>query len=92
MAKKKKDATTGHNSGEAILGYVERIEKLEETKAAAGEDIKLVKQQAKSEGFDASIIADLVKIRKDEKKAKERLQLLDRYASAIQLHLFSEAA
>jgi uncharacterized protein (UPF0335 family) len=92
MAKKKKEADVGHNSGEAILGYVEQLERLEEEKAGVADEIKGVKAKAKAEGFDPGIIADLVKIRAEQKKHKERLQLLDTYASAIQLDLWSAAA
>lgn len=89
MAKKKKDVAAASNSGAAILTYVESIERLEEQKAGIGEAIKEQKQRAKAEGFDAGIICDLVKIRADEKKHKERLQLLETYACAIQLDLWA---
>jgi uncharacterized protein (UPF0335 family) len=78
------------NSSAAIRNFVERYENLEEHKVALAEDFKLLTAQVKAEGFDADIIKQLVKIRKNEAKAKEKAQLLATYAAACQLDLFGE--
>lgn len=88
MAKKKKQAEVGHNSSDRILQYVERLEKLDEQKEAIAADVKVVKEEIKSEGFDAKIITLLVKARKDERQAKETMSQLQTYAAAIQMDLF----
>lgn len=88
MAKKKKVEDIGHNSSDRIKQYVERLERLDEQKEAINDDVKQVKAEIKSEGFDTKIIALLVKARKDEKQARETMVQLQTYAAAIQLDLF----
>lgn len=62
--------------------------KLDEQKEAIAADVKVVKEEIKSEGFDAKIITLLVKARKDERQAKETMSQLQTYAAAIQMDLF----
>ena len=63
---------------------IERIERLEEDKAAVSEDLKLVYAEAKGEGFDAKILRKVVRLRKQDKvKRDEEEALLDLYLSAI---------
>ena len=63
---------------------VERIERLEEDKAAVANDIKEVFAEAKGEGFDVKILRKVVRIRKQDKaKRQEEEALLDLYLSAI---------
>jgi uncharacterized protein (UPF0335 family) len=63
---------------------VERIERLEEEKAAIANDIKEVFAEAKGEGFDVKILRKVVRIRKQDKaKRQEEEALLDLYLSAI---------
>ena len=71
-------------SSERLRQFVERIERLEEEKAALADDIKDVYAEAKAAGFDTGVMRQLVKERKqDENKRAEHYTLLDTYKSAI---------
>ena len=63
---------------------IERIERLDEDKAAIMADMKEVYLEAKGEGFDVKIIRKVVRLRKqDTAKRQEEEALLDLYLSAI---------
>jgi uncharacterized protein (UPF0335 family) len=63
---------------------IERIERLEEDKAAVAGDLKEVFAEAKGEGFDVKILRKVVRLRKQDKaKRQEEEALLDLYLSAI---------
>jgi uncharacterized protein (UPF0335 family) len=63
---------------------IERIERLEEDKAAVMADLKEVYAEAKGNGFDVKIIRKVVRIRKqDRAKRQEEEAILDLYLSAI---------
>jgi uncharacterized protein (UPF0335 family) len=63
---------------------VERIERLEEDKAAVSADLKEVFAEAKGEGFDVKILRKVIRLRKQDKaKRQEEEALLDLYLSAI---------
>ncbi len=63
---------------------IERIERLEEDKAAVANDIKEVFAEAKGEGFDVKILRKVVRLRKQDKaKRQEEEALLDLYLAAI---------
>ena len=63
---------------------VERIERLEEDKAAVMADLKEVYAEAKGNGFDSKIIRKVVRLRKQDKaKRMEEEALVDLYLSAI---------
>jgi uncharacterized protein (UPF0335 family) len=63
---------------------VERIERLEEDKAAVMADLKEVYAEAKGNGFDVKIIRKVIRIRKqDRAKRQEEEAILDLYLSAI---------
>ncbi len=67
-----------------IKALVERIEKLEEEKAAIAEDIKEVYAEAKGSGFDPKIIKKVIALRKqDAQKLKEEQALLATYMDAL---------
>ncbi|MBV9510806.1 MAG: DUF2312 domain-containing protein, partial [Caulobacteraceae bacterium] len=62
----------------------ERIERLEEDKAAVANDLKEVYAEAKGNGFDTKILRKVVRLRKQDKaKRQEEDALLDLYLSAI---------
>ncbi len=78
------DSTSGEVSGQRLKSFIQRIEKLEEDKASVLEDIRDVYAEAKSTGFDAKIIRQIVRLRKMEsEKRREQEELLDLYKSAI---------
>ncbi len=67
-----------------LKSFIERIERLEEDKAAVGIDLKGVYDEAKGEGFDTKIMRKVVRLRKQDKAQRlEEEALLDLYLSAI---------
>ena len=63
---------------------IERVERLEEDKAAVMNDIKEVFAEAKGEGFDVKILRKIVRLRKQDKaKRQEEEAILDLYLAAI---------
>jgi uncharacterized protein (UPF0335 family) len=76
-----------HDSGIAadrLKSFIERVERLEEDKAAVLTDIKDVYAEAKGTGFDTKIIRQIVRLRRMEHQARaEQEQLLELYKSAL---------
>ncbi len=67
-----------------LKSFIERIERLEEDKAAVSADMKGVFDEAKGEGFDVKILRKVIRLRKQDKaKRDEEEALLDLYLSAI---------
>ncbi len=63
---------------------VERIERLEEDKAAVMADMKEVFAEAKGEGYDVPILRIIIRRRKkDRAKLQEQDAILDLYLSAL---------
>ncbi|MCB1721059.1 MAG: DUF2312 domain-containing protein [Rhodospirillales bacterium] len=74
----------GGVAGQRLRSFIERIERLEEEKAALAEDIKEVYAEAKGVGFDAKTMRKIVSLRKmDYEKRRESEELLDLYKTAI---------
>lgn len=83
--------TTGHNSSafedqednvfgvsqeEALLGYVHRIEELEEDKKDIATIITDTYKRAKDEGYDVKVLKEVVKRRKMDKGDREEMDAL----------------
>ena len=67
-----------------LKSFIERIERLEEDKAAVSEDMKGVFAEAKGEGFDVKILRKVIRWRKqDAAKRQEEEALVDLYLQAI---------
>ena len=67
-----------------LRSYVERIERLEEEKAALAADIREVFAEAKGNGFDAKIMRQVIRLRKMETNDRqEQEHLLDLYMRAL---------
>ncbi|MEM7313807.1 MAG: DUF2312 domain-containing protein [Planctomycetota bacterium] len=67
-----------------LQSLVERIERLEEDKAAVADDIKVVYAEAKAAGFDPKIIRKVIKLRKMTDDEREELAAaLDVYMAAL---------
>ena len=67
-----------------LKAIIERIERLEEDKAAIMADLKEVFAEAKGNGFDVKTLRKVIRIRKqDTAKRQEEEALLDLYLSAI---------
>lgn len=63
---------------------IERLERLDEDKAAIMGDIKEVFAEAKGEGYDVKTLRKVLRIRKmDKAKRQEEEAILDLYLSAI---------
>ena len=67
-----------------LKSFIERIERLEEDKAAVSNDMKEVFAEAKGEGFDVKILRKVIRLRKmDKVKREEEEALIDLYLQAI---------
>jgi uncharacterized protein (UPF0335 family) len=67
-----------------LRAIVERIEKLEEEKAAIADDIKEVYAEAKGNGYDTKVLRQVVRLRKqDSAERQETEALLDLYLHAL---------
>ncbi|MBB4797990.1 uncharacterized protein (UPF0335 family) [Brevundimonas bullata] len=67
-----------------LRSIIERVERLEEDKAAVLTDIKEVLSEAKGEGYDVKIIRQVVRLRRiDKAKRQEAEAVLDLYLSAL---------
>jgi uncharacterized protein (UPF0335 family) len=67
-----------------LRSFIERIERLEEEKAALAADIREVYSEAKGNGFDTKIMRQVVRIRKlDSADRQEQEAILDLYLSAL---------
>ena len=80
-------AGIGHNSGFArnqLKSFLERIERLEEERAALGADVKEVYSEAKGTGFDTKIMRQVIRLRKlDKADFQEQEAMLDLYLTAV---------
>lgn len=69
---------------EHLKSFVERIERLEEERAALVADIGEVYAEAKGQGFDARIMRQVVRLRKmDRAERQEAEAMLDLYLGAL---------
>jgi len=67
-----------------LKSVVERIERLEEEKAALSADIKEVYAEAKGNGFDVKILRKVIRVRKqDAAERSTEEEMLDLYLSAV---------
>ena len=76
--------TLGVTAQGKLKSLIERIERLEEDRAAVASDLKEVYAEAKGEGFDTKILRKVVRLRKaDSAKRQEEEALIELYISAI---------
>lgn len=67
-----------------LKSFIERVERLEEEKAALAADIREVYLEANGEGFDTKIMRQVVRLRKlDTAKRQEQDAILDLYLGAL---------
>ncbi len=79
-------AEVGGIAGERLRAFIERIERLEEEKAALAADVREVYAEAKSTGFDVKTMRQVIRLRKmDRSDREEQEHLLDLYKRAIGL-------
>lgn len=80
-----------------LRAFVERIERAEEIKREAADDVKDIYAEAKGMGYCTKTLKKIVALRKkDESERAEEEAMLDMYKAALgmipQLDMFSEAA
>ncbi|HLI13519.1 MAG TPA: DUF2312 domain-containing protein [Alphaproteobacteria bacterium] len=74
----------GGIAAEQLRSFVERIERLEEEKAALAADIRDVYSQAKGSGFDLKVLRQVIRLRKlNSNDRQEQETLLDIYKRAL---------
>lgn len=77
-------ADVGGIAADRLRSFIERIERLEDEKAALAADIREVFAEAKSNGFDTKIMRQVVRLRKMESADREEQELLlDLYKRAL---------
>lgn len=79
-------ADAGGFAVEQLRSFIQRIERLEEEKAALQADIREIYAEAKGNGFDPKVMRQVVRLRKmDKADLQEQEALLDLYKSAVGL-------
>ncbi|MEX2643748.1 MAG: DUF2312 domain-containing protein [Acetobacterales bacterium] len=74
----------GGVAADRLRSFVERIERLEEERAALSADIREVYSEAKGTGFDGKVLRQVIRIRKlDQSDRQEQEELLDVYKRAL---------
>lgn len=77
-------AITGHNSNEQLKSIVERVERLEQDKAAIGSDIRDIYAEAKGNGYDLKALRTIIRLRKQSPDDRaEQEAILDTYKLAL---------
>lgn len=67
-----------------LRSLIERVERLEEERAALTADIREVYSEAKGNGFDTKIMRQVVRLRRlDRADRQEQEAILDLYMSAL---------
>lgn len=83
------DDTLSNTAAVKLKSLIERIDRLNEDKAAVTADLREVYTEAKGEGFDTKVLRKVVKLRsQDSAKAAEEQALIDLYMSAAEGDLF----
>ncbi|MBW6399967.1 DUF2312 domain-containing protein [Roseomonas sp. HJA6] len=78
------DTEVGGIAADRLRAIIERVERLEEEKKALSSDIKDIMAEAKSAGFDVSVIRKIIAIRRQEPAdVEEQDTLLDLYRRAL---------
>jgi uncharacterized protein (UPF0335 family) len=79
-------ADAGGIAADRLKSFIERIERLEEEKAAIAGDIKEVYSEAKSSGFETKIMRQIVRLRKMKPDDRAEMEaILDTYKAALGL-------
>ena len=79
-------AGKGGIAADRLKSFIERIERLEEEKAALAADIREVYAEAKGTGFDTKIMRQVIRMRKlDKADFQEQEAMLDLYLTAMDM-------
>ena len=74
----------GEIAADRLRQFIERIERLEEEKAALASDIRDIYAEAKGSGFDTKVLRQVVRLRKmDSDDRAEQEALLELYLAAV---------
>jgi uncharacterized protein (UPF0335 family) len=77
-------AETGHNSNAQLKSIIERINRIEDEKKAASDDIRDIYAEAKGNGYNPAALRVIVrKQRSDAKKAAELQADVDAYMASL---------
>ena len=77
-------ARKGGITVEHLKSFVQRIERLEEEKAATAGDIREVYAEAKGSGYDPKVLRQVIRLRRlDKADRQEQDALLDLYLNAL---------
>ena len=75
---------TGEIGAERLRSFIERVERLEEDRSNLNADIREVYSEAKSAGYDARTMRQIVRLRKLEpNERQEQEHLLEVYRNAV---------
>lgn len=78
--------TVDQSTAQRLRQFIERIERLEEDKAAIAQDIREVFAESRDAGFDIKIMRQVLKLRKMNTDERNELEhLLDTYMHALEL-------
>ncbi|MDT0506723.1 DUF2312 domain-containing protein [Novosphingobium sp. MMS21-SN21R] len=78
------DSADAKSADDRLRLLIERIERLEEEKKGIGDDIKDVYSEAKSAGYDAKIMRQIVRIRKMKPDDRREMEaVLEVYKTAL---------
>ncbi|MEO5337506.1 MAG: DUF2312 domain-containing protein [Magnetospirillum sp. WYHS-4] len=76
----------GGIAADRLRTIIERIERLEEEKAALAADIRDVYAEAKGAGFDIKVVRQIVRLRKlDHADRKEQEEIMELYKRALDM-------
>ncbi len=76
----------GNVATDQLRLFIERIERLEEEKKGSADDIRDVYSELKSQGYDAKVTRQIIKLRKMSKDDRAEMEaILDTYKSALGL-------
>ncbi len=76
----------GNVAADQLRLFIERIERLEEEKKGIADDIRDVYSEATSQGYDAKIMRQIVRLRKMSNDDRAEMEaILDTYKSALGL-------
>jgi uncharacterized protein (UPF0335 family) len=81
-----KKMSEGSVTADQLRLFIERIERLEEEKKGIADDIRDVYSEAKSNGYDAKIMRQIVRLRKMTNDDRAEMEaVLETYKSALGL-------
>ena len=86
MSDENNNPEVGGIAVDRLRSLIERIERLEEEKAAIGSDIRDIIAEAKSAGFDVKIMRAVIKLRMMNAADRDEQEfLLDTYRKALDI-------